>query len=248
MSIRLKWIVGLCLLVITTQAQEKFIFEGRIEYERKINMHRQADFSEQGFDWYKEFIKRSPVFHNSNFVLLFNKTQSIYQPMGEMPATELTWLLGPAKDNIVYNDLEKYERRSHKSVFEKRYVVFDSLQAASWRITDEKRTIAGIECRKAVTIICDSVYVVAFYADEIAVSSGPESFGGLPGMILGLAIPRLHTTWFATKVNLAAPASKDFELKGRGQQTDSQKLKKTLEESLESWGKYAHKNIWWVVL
>jgi GLPGLI family protein len=32
-----------------------------------------------------------------------------------------------------------------------------------WRITDETRTIAGFECKKAVTKICDSVYVVAFY-------------------------------------------------------------------------------------
>ena len=32
---------------------------------------------------------------------------------------------------------------------------------------------------------------------------GPELFTGLPGMILGLAIPRYYTTWFATKVELA---------------------------------------------
>jgi hypothetical protein len=45
----------------------------------------------------------------------------------------------------------------------------------------------------------DSIVVIAFYTDEIIPSSGPESFGGLPGMILGLAIPKMHTTWYATK-------------------------------------------------
>jgi GLPGLI family protein len=71
-----------------------------------------------------------------------------------------------------------------------------------WKITNEPRTIAGFECRKAVARIFDSVVVIAFYTDEIMPSSGPESFGGLPGMILGLAIPRLHTTWYATKLEL----------------------------------------------
>ncbi len=64
----------------------------------------------------------------------------------------------------------------------------------------EIRQIAGYECRKALTIINDSVYVVAFYTDKILLKGGPEGFNGLPGMIMGMAIPRLQTTWFATKV------------------------------------------------
>jgi GLPGLI family protein len=81
-------------------------------------------------------------------------------------------------------------------------LVADSTIKIDWKITSEPRTIAGFECRKAVARIFDSVVVIAFYTDEIIPSSGPESFGGLPGMILGLAIPRLHTTWYATKLEL----------------------------------------------
>jgi hypothetical protein len=39
-----------------------------------------------------------------------------------------------------------------------------------------------------------------FIPESITTSGGPESFTGLPGMILGLAIPHEHITWFATKV------------------------------------------------
>jgi len=45
--------------------------------------------------------------------------------------------------------------------------------------------------------------VVAFYCPEIMPQGGPELFTGLPGMILGLAIPRYFTTWFATKIEIA---------------------------------------------
>ena len=48
----------------------------------------------------------------------------------------------------------------------------------------------------------DSVYVFAFYTDEIMISGGPCSINGLPGMIMGVSIPRLYTSWIATKVML----------------------------------------------
>jgi GLPGLI family protein len=60
--------------------------------------------------------------------------------------------------------------------------------------------IAGFNCRKAVSTIFDSVYVFAFYTDEIMISGGPASINGLPGMIMGVTIPRLYTSWIATKV------------------------------------------------
>jgi GLPGLI family protein len=41
----------------------------------------------------------------------------------------------------------------------------------------------------------DSVYIVAFYAEDIHVSSGPESFTGPPGMILKLSLPHEHVIW-----------------------------------------------------
>ena len=46
----------------------------------------------------------------------------------------------------------------------------------------------------------DSVYVFAFYTDEITISGGPCTINGLPGMILGLTIPRLYVSMLATKL------------------------------------------------
>jgi GLPGLI family protein len=241
-------LIALVSQALTLQAQEKFIFEGKIEYERKINLHRQTDVEEQTSDWFKEFVKKSPVFHTSTFSLVFKDNKTIYKPAGEIAPVQMYWLLGPAKDNVIFNDLNKNQRQSNKNIFEKNYLVADSIKQPEWRISDEKRTIAGIECRKAVTVICDSVYVVAFYAEEIPVSSGPESFGGLPGMILGLAVPRLHTTWFATNIKLVEPLPADFLIKTKAQKTDSNKLMSVLKSSMEDWGKFGNRNIWWALL
>lgn len=78
----------------------------------------------------------------------------------------------------------------------------DSLRKIRWKITDETREVAGYQCRRANALILDSVYVVAFYTDEIHVSGGPELFSGLPGMILEVALPHDNVIWRATKVTI----------------------------------------------
>ena len=98
---------------------------------------------------------------------------------------------------------------TQKNVYDDLYLVKDSLRKIDWKITDETREIAGYECRRANAIVLDSVYVVAYYTIQIPFSGGPESFTGLPGTILGLALPHENMTWFATKVTEIPVSDKD---------------------------------------
>jgi GLPGLI family protein len=241
----------LCVLVaVAATAQTQFLLKGKIEYERKMNVHRQAEANMEEESFFKDFVSKLPKFYNSYFELSFTSGKTIYQP-GKKESEgnpNMTWFTGPAKDNIIVTDLDNSKINSFKKVYEASYLVEDSIRKIEWKLGAETRTIAGFECRKAVGIICDSVYVVAFYTDEIAVSGGPESFNGLPGMILGLAIPRLYTTWFATKVELTEPADKDFVITKRAKKMTGNELQSTLQKSLKDWGKSANRNIWWVML
>ena len=90
-----------------------------------------------------------------------------------------------------------------KNMYGSDLVVQDSIRELQWKLTNENRVIAGFNCRKAVATIFDSVYVFAFYTDEITIPGGPCSINGLPGTILGVTIPRLYTSWIATKVMLS---------------------------------------------
>ena len=239
-----------CLLLslpMVTLAQTQFLLKGKIEFERKINVHKQLDPDEND-NWYKEFIAKQPKFYTSYFDLHFNGNKTVYKPGRETDPFRNWWLIGPSKENVVVADMETQIVNSQKKVFEDIYLLQDTIGNIQWKITEELRTIAGFECRKAVAIICDSVYVVAFYTDEIAVTGGPESFNGLPGMILGLAIPRLYTTWFATKVELTEPKTTDFVIPSRGKKITEQNLQTILQRSLKDWGKQGQRNIWWVML
>lgn len=240
-------IIILMLMFAGVQAQQQFLAKGKIEFERKINVHRQYEPDEND-TWYKEFVSKLPKFHTSYFDLYFSDDKTVYKHNRDGDGPKNFWGIGPAKENTIQVDLQKRAVTSAKRVYEENYLIQDSTRKIDWKITSETRTIAGFECRKAVGIICDSVYVVAFYTDEILVSGGPESFNGLPGMILGLAIPRLYTTWFATKVQLIDPTTNDLAAPTKGKKVNTKSLEATLQRSLKDWGKEGQRNIWWVML
>lgn len=83
---------------------------------------------------------------------------------------------------------------------DEKILIKDSLENITWRFTDEFRTIAGYECRRVNGATKDSLYLIAFYSEEIPISGGPVLTGGLPGMILGLVIPEMHINYWATDV------------------------------------------------
>ncbi|TJZ61219.1 GLPGLI family protein [Sphingobacterium olei] len=103
---------------------------------------------------------------------------------------------------ITYQNLGEKRMKSSFDLGGQSILVDDQVVDVKWKITNEYRSIAGYNCRRANGLVMDSIYVVAFYTDEIPVSAGPSSFNGLPGMILGLAVPELHYNIFATKVDL----------------------------------------------
>jgi hypothetical protein len=67
-------------------------------------------------------------------------------------------------------------------------------------------------------------------------------------MILGLALPRLNTTWFATKVQLENVKPADLLPPNKGKKTTITELQSTIKTSLKSWGKYASRNIWLIMI
>ncbi|MEJ8843828.1 GLPGLI family protein [Lacibacter sp. H375] len=225
-------------------AQVKFINSGRIEFEKRSNQFSYYDQEEEENTWIIEMKKAFPKMVSETYVMEFTEDKTVYKMLKEDAAGKYVWGRKPSESDVTVKDIRNGQIALQRDIFEQTYLVKDSLQQYKWRITNETRTIAGFECRKAVTIICDSVYIVAFYTDEITVSSGPESFGGLPGMILGLAVPRLQMTWFATKVELKDPTPTSLTPKQKGKTVTWSVYQKDLTKAMSEWGKYGSKVMW----
>jgi len=231
----------LLLLGLPAALYAQFVTQGKIQYERKVNLHRQYE-GDDASDWMK---RSMPQFATNYFNMSFNENRSSYIPVKEVEQSKYGWV-APGADNMVYQDYRAGTVAASKQIYEQRFVIQDTQRHLKWRMSNELRNIAGYQCHKAVTRICDSVYVVAFYTEEIPVSGGPEQFGGLPGMILQLAVPRLHTTWIATKVE--AVTVDDGEIKpptGKAKRVNQQQLMVGIQTSLKDWGKWGKRMIWW---
>jgi GLPGLI family protein len=194
----------------TVSAQNHIIESGRILYERKINTYAIIPDFIKGSnlvaaDDIASFLLRYrneyPQFWVDSFQLTFDAVTSLYQPSGKTS----TFLHGTgvpmAEKNRVYSNLASRRYIAEKNAYNEQRLVSDTLTKIHWKLTDETRDIAGFECRRANALIKDSIYIVAFYTDAIKTKGGPELFNGLPGMILGVAIPHYNISYFATKVD-----------------------------------------------
>ncbi len=241
--------MSLVLIVQVGVAKAQYVLSGTIEYEKKVHTHAvMKDFGDDNNSWYERMKSQIPKFNITYFDLVFNGKQTLYKPGRESPTPTRAWGSDPASDNVVLTDLATHKVSAVKQIFEQKFLVQDTMRKMEWRLKNEIRTIAGFKCRKAVGIICDSVYVVAFYADDIPVSGGPEMFGNLPGMVLEVAIPRLHTTWVATKVRVKPPVEEDFRVKQKGKKVDAAEMFTSVMEGLKDWGKWGIRYVWMSVL
>jgi GLPGLI family protein len=223
-----------------------FLSQGKIEYERRINQYARMDDDNS---WTELEKKTMSQFKTNYFDLLFTRSKTLYRPGRESAEKSSQFFIEqPAQDNIVYADLDNEKSVSQKKIFEEVFLVQDSLRKIKWKITDETRTIAGLSCRRANALIMDSIYVVAFYTDEILTSGGPESFSGLPGMILEVALPHQHITWSATKVEAVSVPDAQLTVPVKGKKVNNSTLLETIQHSLKDWGKQGQQYMQLVML
>lgn len=164
---------------------QQFINSGMIEYEVRVNNHRMF-----GDGFFGEMFKdKMPNFSTYYYKLTFNDNKTLYKFDRLNEKDKTPWKDNSREENIWYNDYNAQTFINQKFVFDNTYLLTDSLMKIQWKLVPNKtREIAGFNCRKAQGIIFDSVYVFAFYTDEIIVSGGPMGIHGLPGMIMGITI------------------------------------------------------------
>lgn len=239
---RILLVLGMIICGNVLQAQVTFHSTIKVEFEKTVYV-RQL-YKTNDLQWYEMIKDRLPETAITYYEFLGDTSKSVFRPGRQTGYDARYFYQGIADKNIVYNDYRKNLTIAQKPVFEEVFLVEDSLPQIKWKLTADTRNIAGFECRKAIGILNDSIALFAFYAEELLVSGGPESVQGLPGMVLGLGVPRLHTTWFATKVevngvNLSAvtPATK-------GKKVNRQTMIKSIDDVLKNWGDYGRKLIW----
>ncbi len=226
------FLITVAFLFSTGLHAQQFIDKAAIEFEVKTNIKKTM-----GDNSFAEMIKENlPQFKTAYYRYTFSRSKSIYKfDHWDEKVRIPEFLRRNDEENSWYINHSTGRMNTQKNVFGTNFTVEDSIPAIEWKLTNENKLIAGFNCRKAVGKIFDSVYVFAFYTDEITISGGPCSISGLPGMIMGLTIPRMYTSWMATKVivnNIDENLIKPFSSKKTYTQTE---LKNTVTERTKEW-------------
>ena len=146
------------------------------------------------------------------FTLDFTKSESMYKEEQELDAPKgpsanggvmVMVMGGNGSSDILYKNISE-NRMAHKTeLMGKVFLIKDNLEAYDWELTGETKNIGNYTCYKAVyekeeeDIQIDMIdgevkeekvtkkrTLVAWYTTDVPVSSGPNNYGGLPGLIL----------------------------------------------------------------
>lgn len=223
------------LFFSTSSIAQQFINQAEIEFEVNTNLKKTMSNN----SWDEKMKDNLSELKTSYYTYIFAENKSIYKFERWSEKTRIPkYEKEEDEENIWYFDFDTKTMSIQKQIANTNFVISDSIANIEWKITNENREIAGYNCRKAVGKILDDVYVFAFYTDDITISGGPCSVNGLPGMILGLTIPRLYTSFIATKVNLKVNNTVEIKPISSKKTYHSKELKMLLTEKTKDWFGY----------
>ncbi len=150
-KISIALLVGLFAFV-AANAQMK---EGKIVFERKINMWKMITDAEMR--------TRIPEYRTSQFELLFNEQNSLFRSVPDEEAPDPFANSGGGgggprfafrmPETTTFTDITAQMQYESRPMFEKTFLIIDSLKPLKWKISEETKTIAKHVCKKATTMI-----------------------------------------------------------------------------------------------
>jgi len=154
----------------------------------------------------KEFLK--------TFILTFDKNTSVYKEDEALapPSTgsRMVFISSDGGSDVLFKDIKNQSITNQKETFGKQFIIKDRLKPIEWELHSDTKNIGNYTCYKATYTkeieesmmtfsssgeeqreeepttapVMKTITVTAWYTPQIPVSNGPESYQGLPGLIL----------------------------------------------------------------
>lgn len=209
-------LLGGVLLSLAAGAQLK---QGKVVYERTMQLQMRMRNPEMA--------DQVPQSRKDHYELTFGANRSLWQVIpaaegdgGTVSGPGFVMRVGGLND-VTFHNFEEGKRVDQREMFEREFLVEDSIRKLSWKLSDETRSILGHTARKATAsrvqnrpritmengemkreMVTDTTQVVAWFTSEIPVPAGPPEFGGqLPGLILELEANNGRVTYKAIEVS-----------------------------------------------
>jgi GLPGLI family protein len=217
-----KILIACCAVITATmvQAQQK---EGKVTYERVSKIQIRIN------DGNEEMQNMLPKTRTENFELIFGNNQSLWKQAEKVNEDDGNLsgggmqinIIGAGADDVLYNNFETRKKTEQRDMFEKKFIIDDSVRPLKWKMTGETKSILNHNCMKATAtqtssstrmtmdngkmerkLVQDTSLIVAWFASDIPVSAGPAEYQGqLPGLILELDVADGRQTFKAIEIS-----------------------------------------------
>jgi GLPGLI family protein len=249
-KLKLTAIMALFSMAIAS-AQE---FRGLAVYESQITLPEEAtkieseEIDEEMGKAIDEAIKGAM---HKTYTLNFDKNASLYQEEKKLaqPTPGLSISIMVGEEGVEYKNIKEKRKVTETTLFDKEFLIVDSLQKYDWKLEKETKKIGNYTCYKATAVIKPTepkddvkakdkailladkpkeMKITAWYTPEIPIGHGPSGYWGLPGLILeandGI------TTLLCSKIVLNAKDKTEIKAPKKGKKVTQQEYDKVAEE------------------
>lgn len=197
--------------------------QGKVSYNRTVKIRMSFSGMPGGME------QQVPSSRTDKYELAFGNNQSLWKRAEQEQEEEQTSAEGgmqvrmvfAGSNDVLYSELLNNRRVEKRELFDKNFIIEDTLSKLKWKMTGESKSILNHNCMKAETVRIskrsnmmfnngkmervesdDTATIVAWFAMDIPVSAGPVEFQGqLPGLILELDVRNGDQVYVATEIS-----------------------------------------------
>lgn len=211
--------------------------EGEVVYTEtiKLTLELPDDMAEE----MKGMIPSSQSFTKS---LIFNENSAIYNDWEGAENEDLNInhasegmefnIKMQRPENIYYTDLENGKFINSREFFGRMFLINGDAEKYAWKLTGEQKKINEFVCQKA-TCSKEDREITAWFTPQIPISTGPDSFNGLPGLILEIDINNGERVITPTNIELKTLDKKAIVAPDKGKKVTKEEFKEIEAEKMK---------------
>ncbi len=211
--------------------------EGAVTYVETVQLN--IELPEGQEDMVANFPK-SQSFHKT---LYFNEKEAVYKDAPESEdegdvsmsheSEGMSFQIKMERpENTFYTNLGDGTTINAREFFGRKFLVLGERGKKAWKLTGEQKSILGYICQKA-TLDEEDLNVVAWFTPQIQVSLGPDSYCGLPGLVLEVNVNDGDRTLAASNVELKKLEKGTIEKPTKGKRMTQKEFDKMEAEKMK---------------
>ncbi len=237
-------------------------FTGVATYKTDMKMSITMDSTKTTSDQQSLINEQISLAMQKDYELTFTKSESNWKEIQELdkmsgPSSGIQIQMvgmGGGVDGLLYKNTKNKTRLETTDAFGKLFLVSGELTPFEWELTSETKQIGSYSCYKAIAKRevtemhisevngereeeekTHTQTITAWYAPEIPVSHGPESYWGLPGLIL--EVSNGSRVMVCSKVVLNPEEKVAVEIPSKGKKVTSEQYEEIMEEQARKMNK-----------